>query len=1526
MKKNIAKKIFTYTALVACISTTLFSLTACGRVDDPSQTVVDEPFTAPEPTLPEEEQYALQKYDYESLSEVQTTIRADVESVIERNVARTVPEVLSDDYALVYNKEKKTLTPQYGLVADDEFNLYDLTAGNFHISNDKIEATKINFKKYPRVMTIGSEPAWSIGSGIGDNSVAMAEAGLSADQFFTFYRYMLFSQCYNLQQEAATRSNATRDDSTKQEEFKKWLKKHPAADAQYGRVLGDDGQPLNETNNKNAVTKKITIDPLYRSLHATGLYLPAGEAVTIKIEGLKNGETIGLKMGEQDSCAWEAGADTSKLPAGVSIGNTTFLTGNDSNKYFKPGDLVTAHGLVSVGIHNHWSKAYGRLPWVRSMVGYSANGTYAYGSPLGGVIEIDMKNCYSKVTITISGAVETPHYILGSTTPEYFDKYLRQAPGVIAILDVENGQLIGPTMEMGTTSYMRRVKTDEIDKLAMLWHSFLSVNESFTGGKYNRFNKVMFDWLVPAGAAVALGNYSFAQPTGWFDGCMNYRGLLAAGNWGTLHEIGHNHASSYGTFWGFGDGREGEVHNNALTLLSYIMFCDVGTSIRDGKTVEHGEYANPYRTLSETLNHPANAAKLGVEDYGDGKYYHYFQMLGMYSNIMHSFGAEKFYELLYTYKTKSSYVEAVEQPDGTKKTTGNQRSDFMYRCALVYGMNFMDYFNTFYKANITQGMFSAEQWDKIKDLPKYNPVANFYAGGIDGVKTAGDYNVAFGEDITFDFLKTTISTLDTAEGKGFTIVDVGQPEHGKLKEGEDGKWVYEFDKNYTGNLDSFTFDVKMNDGVLHRFTVTLRISYNGSRLTSYNDVQGKDLNAVAEYVSGATADSIASGTNSYIATYKSGAKKDVRILEFYWKAPQTGTITLSSKMDDWGIVYFGESFDSLKPLVTIKAYTNAFSEYPNATFDVEENKFYAVRVFNVNTGGDGSCVPAYKYVGETAYVLFENANVFHPAFPLGKTCETYVYQPNFLVSKKDNISLAVSGTDKSVWSVLKAPENIDGGRFIVQKQIDTEKFLDEEETKPNPNYGKEIPGSEITTDKWGYLVDGQAGTVLLTAWVKNATRDPYPHVFIVDTKKVQNFNYFSVTTRNAANSYITDCELFIAESIDGELNGNWKSLKTATRDDYGANSTTIRMKFPSATGRYFKLVVKNTTAGDDANFSALAELDAGIESQTQRVIPPTSSYFFKTTGWRDTSLNDTEANGYLISESSGERLVIGFKGTSISLYAATGAGFGTADIFVDGEKAGAIDLNSTTDESRKLVFSKNDLSNGEHTVEVVTTSSGKVMLSVVGIPYSAQLINVAHKYTSLDDEKLFVSDEWELVEKDGRNYYVSKKKNSKVVVKFVGDEISLYGATGEGFGTADIFVDGEKAASVDFNSENAEDRKIIFFKSNLENKEHTVEVVTTSKGDVMLTNVGLSQASSLVNASNIYKEQTLTIALLVFLGLFVVTALVLSLLIFVPGFRKFALGNRLIKKYDDNLEDKKSAKRGGSSTQTKSRTNRTKKD
>lgn len=1231
-------------------------------------------YSIPPTELPTEELFALNKYSYENLSDVQTTIRADVRNVLERNLPRAQTEYLSDDFSLVYNTETKTLTTENAIVN----------------STATVKTATISFDNYPAPNIKGSGLLNPESSGYGTGASCsgagafsngtMSGQSVSADNS-TFYKYMLITQGQHLAAEAADRS-------AKGTLTQEWLKKHPAADLQYGAVLGEN----------NAVKKEITLDPIYRSYHATGLYLPAGEAITVKVEGLKEGEHISVVLGVQDSLAWRGGADNSafnEITGGIN--NVTALDADKSQRYFTKADVLVANNrLDKVTVQSQWNRQNARLPWLHADFTFTENREYTIGTPFGGLIEISMDNCYSRVKTTFTGAVETPHYILGQTTPEYFDEYLREAPGVIAVLDTENGQLIGPTGETGTSGYMRQVKTDEVDKLAMLWHSFLSVDESFTGGIYNRFNKLMFDWHVPAGAAVALGNYSFAHPTGWFGGAMNYRGLLKSGTWGILHEVGHNHASAYGTVWGFGCSQEGEVRNNALTLLAYIMLCDVGTTVRNGGNAEHGAYANPYSTLTETL------AKKGA--YEDANNCGYFEILGMYANIMHSFGAEKYYELLYTYKASPSYCS-------------NKRADFAYRCAKVYHMNFVKYFNDFYSAKISNEMFTDEQLAEMQSYPNYEPVSCYYAGGIDGVKTSGDYIVAFGEDITFDLMDRTISSLDTADKKGFEILGVNQPEHGEITDAGDGKWVYSFDKNYTGTFDTFTFDVKLADGIVHTLSITLRISYNGARLISYNNVQGSNFDEIFADIANKEPDAVQGMATANINNYKTASgQKDVRIAEFYWKAPESGEISISAKWDDWVKVYIGDDFENLEEIITGTKDIGSYAEY-NITKTVKKDKYYAVRIFNVNTGGGGSASVAIKNE-DGNYVQLNLTDVYHPAFPSDKSVTPFIYEPLFLVSKKDNINLSSTGTDKTEWGVVTAPENIADGRYVKQQLID-----------PDTGLPLEGDNSVLVTDKWDWLIDGQTSTIFHTAWqAKDGIKPPTPEnpdVFIIDTAKIQPFNYFTITTRLSQNddARITSYELYISDD-----DANYTLVSSGDELAYvNTNGTKVaNINFDSVVnGRYWKLVVKGTSG---KNFTIISEIDAGVKSTTQQVIPPTSNKLFATDGWKNSSDIANEPNGYLISESKNEKLVIKFEGESIALYGVTGSGLGSANVYVDGKKAGSFDLNSDTEEYRKLVFYSDNLSNKEHTVEIITTSADKVMLSIIGIPYSANIINASNIY------------------------------------------------------------------------------------------------------------------------------------------------------------------------------------------------------
>lgn len=1202
------------------------------------------------------DEYALKQYEYNSLSDVRTTLRADTMRVTKRNLKRAQPKLLS--------------------------NIYTLSA---RASNGTNYSNYIEFTKYPSPSAaVKAEDfttaAYEYAKREGIDTQTEQGKKEAVDKYFAYYKYMLMSQSTALLSEVKTASaNGTLTQDN--------LYKHPAADSQYGEVIGTD----------NAVEKEIILDPIYRSHHATGLYLPAGEAVTVKVEGLKSGEKITVSVALNDSMGWRGSVSEQAKSVLSGMGADKEAAGGD---YFTCANLIAAagkfydtfesgdKGFTTSLLSSQWNRQNSRMPRFSVGFEFKADGEYTIGSPFGGIMHITPNNCYSPVKTTFRGAVETPHYILGVTTPEYFDQYLKDpqtAPGVYSVLDTENGQLIGKA------SYMRNVATEEIESLAMLWHSFFAINESFTGGTYNRNNVVKFDQHVPAGAAVALGGMVYACPTGWYGSAMNYRSLINSGSWGILHEVGHSHGSAYGTVWGMGGSQEGEVRNNALTVLAYLKLLDIGTTRSESGNIsaEHGFVAHPYTNLKKTLD-------VWAADAADFNNLEYFSALSIYVNIMHSFGVDKFYELLYSYKTNPSY----NVTDENSVTIGNKRSDFIYRLATVYGMDFRYYANEVYSANAGSELFSAEQIAFMDALPVYHPVANFYAGGIDGVKTGGDYKINYGEDVVMDLGGRTITTAES-----FEILHVSQPLHGKITDLGEGKYSYTFNNDYFGNTDSFTFDVKLSDGVCHSLTVYLRLSYNGAQVTDYGAVSTGDIAAAESEIADKTPIESKTVTFAGIPNYTSQNKFEVRTSRFYYKAGYTGEHTFSARADDKARVYFGDNFEDVQARLSVDTYTSGFSDKNSFTVSLQKDKLYAVKIFNVNTGGQGGAALALKNASGN-YVAVAAARIYSPSFEHSQKVEEYVFNPRFMVSKKDNALSGVMTTDKSDWTVVSAPDDISGGRYV------TEEMKDEET-------GAVI--GTITTDKRNYLIDGKTGTVFHTVWGNNATpaTEEDPDVFIIDTNNVQQFNFFKITAPNRSDYRIVKYELQISSD-----NVNYSVIAAADSLEYKSTEATIR--FTQTSGRYFKLIVKKTSANNSA-YTVISQLDAGITSVTQLIFPSYSDkYYMK--GWKRAAVDSDRRSGLLISEGKRAKLVIKFKGEWISLYSDKSALYGSATIKIDGKTAGQVNLSDAQNKSRQLVFHAEGLKNKEHTMEIITLTDAPFNLDFVGASFNAFLINASNIY------------------------------------------------------------------------------------------------------------------------------------------------------------------------------------------------------
>ena len=431
------------------------------------------------------------------------------------------------------------------------------------------------------------------------------------------------------------------------------------------------------------------------------------------------------------------------------------------------------------------------------------------------------------------------------------------------------------------------------------------------------------------------------------------------------------------------------------------------------------------------------------------------------------------------------------------------------------------------------------------------------------------------------------------------------------------------------------------------------------------------------------------------------------MLEYYYKAPETGEYELSLRGDDYAYAYFGKDFESIEKVLTLPAYSGGYSENLKYSVSLVKDEFYAVRLFNLNTGGKGGVALGIRAAGETSFKDIPASAAYHPELNLEREIETYVFEAQYLISKKDSVKLANTGTDKSEWSVVEAPD----GDHIHEGRYKTETMVDE----------KTGETTEFITDKWDWLIDGQTGTLFHTAYTGHGVRPPTetaPDVFIIDTASEQTFNYFTISSRNTANAMITKYRLSVSKD-----NVTYETVSEGDSLPYKKGSVTLT--FPQVSGRYWKLEVMATTG---KNFTIISELDTGIQSSTQRILPSSSGLLYTTDGWKNSNSIDDLPNGYIVAENRNEKAVIRFIGESITLYAATGEGYGSADVYIDGKKHSTVHLDSEIREARKLVVNAENLGNKEHTLEIITTSADKVMLNVIGIPYTASLINAPNIY------------------------------------------------------------------------------------------------------------------------------------------------------------------------------------------------------
>ncbi len=1082
------------------------------------------------------------------------------------------------------------------------------------------------------------------------------ESGAEQRYFTRFEKYMLLRQAYYFNTHAM--------EIVKEGH----LVKHPAADYIYGAI----------PDNAPAVAMHIVTDPIYRSPMTTGLYLVPGEKATVTVRGLKEGETLTLYTHHQDTLGYrgydEQNRDLGTTEAYFAYWDEKILAiAEEAEEKNETPDFSS----LSYGLQGQWVWQNQKVPCMGTTYTIKGDGSpeqiVEIGSMYGGPLY--MQPTASSVDFTVSGAVLTPHFVLGVTTVKDFNEHYRNAPGLIATMDCENGQLIGPAEGMR--------EADDIEMLGYFWHSVFAIDISLNGREYNYNMTMCYDMHVPAGEAVALNSNFCAQPTYWFGTCMNYKKLTTNGNWGTLHELGHVQAKTYGVNWGFCDG-DGEVWNNTLILLIYSLLCNMDTRL---DYVEHGEFVHPYtavvRSQQVTTSYTKDNQTFEITDYGDinnGKGAH-FDQLSMYATLLHSFGPEKFIDMFYTYKLDPAYC-------------GDKRADFVYRIALVDRVNILDWVNKNYFANIEDSDFSASQLAFLRSLPTFYPVAYRWANGIDGNETARKYEVDGKHKTVFDLSGDNISSPEKVE-----ILSVSPAAHGRAEYDPKTEKVTYTPPDEVTESDGFDILVSTYGGRQVTLNVRFKLLYRGVQ-TEVWSLGTRDENLLknlqpsvaqaANYVQEKEPTSTEIGSVPGKGDFDHPNLLEYFRMRFKFKATESGVHTFYLRADDAAKVQFFKNQDQpngtpTKTLSTTSVYQFSEDSRYKCEIDLQKGDTVYILAELVNWGGKGNLHIGLRKPGDNSETVgdipVENIVLSDVTEDELKAADALTgWQPRFVDSIKNVTMDRKAETGK--WTVLAAPEN------------------------------EGVDGKEN-------LIDGDESTIYHSHY-SGGKKPSVPHVFVFDAGEEGKFNFFEVVRRaNAnANDKLLDYALYgckASEYHDG-MNGSdtegWTELFNGAPAD--ANAARQRIVFPEQTFRYFKFIVKDNSA-----HTVIREIYAGLQTELNQTVRPRA--YETENGMK--GFEENSANGKLTAKETGASFEFSFLGSGFEVYADTDPSFGAARVTIDGDEAGKIDL-SEEKSFHRCVYRSDPLELGTHTVKIVTTD---------GKPFNISFLNVVYG-TPVDEE------------------------------------------------------------------------------------------------------------------------------------------------------------------------------------------------
>ncbi len=276
---------------------------------------------------------------------------------------------------------------------------------------------------------------------------------------------------------------------------------HPAADSFPG-LTPKDAPRINKT---------IEIDTSIPRWHSTGLYAPAGEKITVRINSSTTDKKLKVRIGCHKDKIWR---------------------------------------------HDKWK----RFPEITRVFALDKTKTIA-ANAFGGLIYIEVpKECKAgKINVRIESAVKAPYYIHGKTAVKDWNERIKSYPAPWAELASDKIIITVPSENIR--------ELDDPASLMEVWNKILDACAELATIDKNRTSpeRIVPDLQISVGYMHA--GYPIMTHADQYTKLADKEHLLK-GSWGLFHEIGHNHQNRDWTFAG-----TGEVTVNLFTTYVFDKVC-----------------------------------------------------------------------------------------------------------------------------------------------------------------------------------------------------------------------------------------------------------------------------------------------------------------------------------------------------------------------------------------------------------------------------------------------------------------------------------------------------------------------------------------------------------------------------------------------------------------------------------------------------------------------------------------------------------------------------------------------------------------------------------------------------------------------------------------------------------------------------------------------------------------------------------------------------------------------------------------